>query len=212
MTNFYVPRCNHDNDFVFSFLVFGKKSNKMLEIKIYAGGTSSIPPAKAFLIEAAKGDFSLDVMKGIGNNLSKKLSFQGVSINWPDRKAPFLDREDWLSIIEEIKTKASEESITSVYARCVGGHGRTGTILTILLGLFFKGEKKGEINHIRNIYCVNAVESYEQEVYVAQILRKEVWEILGFKSKEEMLSIEKEAKIKTEEKTQLDYWLDKQNL
>src|ERR1019366_4506157 len=51
-----------------------------------------------------------------------------------------------------------------VRVSCVGGHGRTGTVLAILYGRATKSLTP--IEDIRAAYCEKAVESFEQKKYV----------------------------------------------
>ena len=46
---------------------------------------------------------------------------------------------------------------------CVGGHGRTGTLLAMLAIYFGEMQPGAAITHIRSTYCEEAIESYKQE-------------------------------------------------
>jgi len=66
-------------------------------------------------------------------------------------------------IIEDIKTK-------KVAIFCLGGHGRTGYLASIILGLM---EYKDPIKFIRDNYCISAVESLSQIEQIGEILEKD---------------------------------------
>jgi len=86
-------------------------------------------------------------------------------INWPDYGVPPLDKEWWLSFA---KALAEVDGEVAIY--CMGGHGRTGTmasILAVIAGWSPKG--KCPVTWLRSKYCHNVVESDEQADYIENI-------------------------------------------
>ncbi len=94
-----------------------------------------------------------------------------VGIAWPDRGVPVLDRNWWASL-----AKAFPGIKGDIGLCCLGGHGRTGTMLAILASLLGK-VKKGEcpVDWVRERYCTSAVESERQLDYVERITGRKVF-------------------------------------
>ena len=86
-----------------------------------------------------------------------------IHIPWRDMSIPSFDKDFYLKLIEYIKSLKNKKILIC----CIGGHGRTGTLVSIIAGLHFKIEKP--ISFIRKIYCKNAVETMEQVQYVNRI-------------------------------------------
>lgn len=90
-----------------------------------------------------------------------------IAIDWKDFGAPDWDVEKWQAITDFILTK----DILSVHCQCAMGHGRTGSILSIIYQLatdkFDTVEKL--VLHIRDLYDKEAVESAAQFAYIAKI-------------------------------------------
>lgn len=91
-----------------------------------------------------------------------------VRISWPDFDIPELDQQFWFDLIDVINNKWAAHEITGVTACCVGGHGRTGTALSILAGL--TGACQSDpVLFIRKHYCEKVVESDTQVKYIEEI-------------------------------------------
>lgn len=107
-----------------------------------------------------------------------------INMNWPDFGLPCVEDGFWLSLVQEIEAN----SIKNISCQCMGGHGRTGTQLAIL-GYLLKD--KGCISHastvfslvmyIRSIYCDCAVETVEQQEYIAKVLCIPIGDTLQFR-------------------------------
>lgn len=111
---------------------------------------------------------------------------QFISMVWPDYQAPSMAREFWFDLWEDIIDK----NIGRVLCQCMGGHGRTGTMLSIMYGIAaLRGDAivlNGEnikaldanplattddvVELVRLKYCDHAVESTEQMRYIAYVL------------------------------------------
>ena len=95
-------------------------------------------------------------------------SYAVVKVPWDDGGAPWNLRQIfWIELVKWLKEQKRE-----VIVCCMGGHGRTGTALTILACLLnpeiprFYG---CPVSWIRHRYCDSAVETYEQMQYIEVI-------------------------------------------
>lgn len=108
-----------------------------------------------------------------------------LGINWPDGGIPYLTRQWWAAfakaLVEAAEAKEGKEPFR-VVAYCMGGHGRTGTFLTLLghfLGVIPKGAcpvtwlrwKSGPDGQG---YCHCAVETNAQIDYIAKLTGRDV--------------------------------------
>jgi len=73
--------------------------------------------------------------------------------------------EDMDLIVDFIKYHTSKDR--EVVVSCIGGHGRTGTVLAVWAGL---NGIKNPIRYVRERYCECAVETEEQEGFVKYYL------------------------------------------
>lgn len=98
-----------------------------------------------------------------------------ISIDWPDYGVPDLTKEDWVNLVKEIR-----ELKKDVIVYCMGGHGRTGTMLCILATMMNAIPGKGDIvKEVRRRYCIEAVESKAQVLYIKAISGANVSETYG---------------------------------
>jgi len=74
--------------------------------------------------------------------------------------------EDMDLIVDFIKYHTSKGK--EVVVSCIGGHGRTGTVLAVWAGL---NGVENPIEYVRERYCECAVETEEQEEFVREYLR-----------------------------------------
>lgn len=84
------------------------------------------------------------------------------SINWPDWGIPS-DPKLAVQILADAYKKARDGKWVEV--GCIGGHGRTGTVLACM-GVLAGMLPKEAINFIRTTYCDHAIESEDQEWFV----------------------------------------------
>lgn len=89
-----------------------------------------------------------------------------IIVNIPNGEIPRLSLEFWKDLVDVIRAQKQDTLIA-----CIGGHGRTGTCLSILA--FLMGIKEAQINpieFIRKSYCKKAVENRKQFKYIQELL------------------------------------------
>lgn len=74
------------------------------------------------------------------------------------------DMESFSKLIEIIRDDL--ECGKNVHVQCIGGHGRTGTVISCYVGKY-RGIKN-PIKWVRGNYCSSAIESYKQVEFVAK--------------------------------------------
>ena len=94
------------------------------------------------------------------------------SIDWPDYSIPTgLGREFWLALVEDIYTKG----VKTISCQCMGGHGRTGVQLAILMHYLTPKDKRtwkdaaDLVMEVRKRMCEHCVESKSQQKYIAEV-------------------------------------------
>ena len=95
-----------------------------------------------------------------------------IEIDWPDFSIPSnLGKEFWLALVDDIR----EKDIKTVSTQCMGGHGRTGVQLAILLHYLTPKSKRTWsdaselVMEVRKRMCEHCVESKEQQYYIAEV-------------------------------------------
>ena len=166
------PACHTGNNLVFTY---GKGG-------VYAGGWSrgARPQDNVAVIDLTATEYERwqrknnDVQARNDSGAQAFPSASGLNkVNSPwldlyiqDYSAPWeLDAEFWANLVDDVKRLLDDG--TSILVCCYGGHGRTGLVLSILLGLI-RPDLVGQcpIKTVREIYCGNAVESRGQAEYV----------------------------------------------
>ena len=88
-----------------------------------------------------------------------------MQLRWPDQGVLPFDRAWWLQLLRSLPVMGAKVGLG-----CLGGHGRTGTVLSCLVGLTdLVGDNDDPVKWVRDHYCEEAVESDEQIEYVAAI-------------------------------------------
>lgn len=90
---------------------------------------------------------------------------QAIKIDWTDGGHPNLSKKFWEDLVKVIRTEKKR-----VVVSCQGGHGRTGTVLSILSVLMGAVKKEEDpVKFIREKYCQEAVETKTQCDYIENI-------------------------------------------
>ncbi len=96
-----------------------------------------------------------------------------ISMDFPDFGVPQVQDLFWYALCDDIQ----EHGIKSVSTQCAGGHGRTGVQLCILYYLLNDDDVRASIRDaaqlielIRDLHCHHAVETNEQQTYIARVL------------------------------------------
>lgn len=96
-----------------------------------------------------------------------------IEMDFPDFGVPQLEDYFWYALCDDI----TEHGIKSISTQCAGGHGRTGVQLCILYYLLNDDDVKSSIidaaqliELIRDLHCHHAVETTEQQQYIARVL------------------------------------------
>jgi len=86
-----------------------------------------------------------------------------IKIDWSDMGVPDLPKSFWKELIKVIRAEKKRVVIS-----CLGGHGRTGTALSIL-AVMMGITKTDPVKFIREKYCKEAVESNSQLDYIEEM-------------------------------------------
>lgn len=118
------------------------------------------------------------------NHFQKMKTSTILKIDWPDMGIPAMTKKEWVNLVktlEKIKKEVFKDKVMDVLCCCVGGHGRTGTSLSIIAGLTILEKKKQcPVTYVRTNYCKKAVESEEQSEYITKITGKKVKADVGW--------------------------------
>ena len=94
-----------------------------------------------------------------------------LSLNWSDGKALPADLIWWEKFLEIIVAEGYQE----IDVCCVGGHGRTGTFLGVILMLTHEWKKEPSVEAeawINKHYCAKAIETKDQQDYLDWIAKR----------------------------------------
>lgn len=94
------------------------------------------------------------------------LQINSVHLDWPDYKTPLLPIE----LVKQVLTWGLETAASGsgVEVGCMGGHGRTGTMLG-LFGVISGMNPVEACENVWNNYCEHAIESEEQVEYIGEM-------------------------------------------
>jgi hypothetical protein len=158
---------------------------------IWAGGFRDLSPIYEdldLIIRAGdRFDYYMDMPQGVvelspeakamlGDELTVRKVPPVINIEWYDYDVPQLDREWWVKLYTKIKMlNRKDGKLLNIGIHCQGGHGRTGTIVSILKGLDpkFKGDP---VKAMRVKYCTDIIETMSQIEYVEAITGHQVYE------------------------------------
>lgn len=132
-------------------------------VEFWGGPCSAWAEIRSPYVIALTGQLPRLPVEAVGISLELPLLRpKGLVMDWPDFGVLPLRREDWEKIAEFFAQVPGP-----VYVCCGAGVGRTGTVLAILAGLY--GLTRHPVAFIRQHYLPEAVETAEQERYVAEI-------------------------------------------
>ena len=87
-----------------------------------------------------------------------------IQLDWPDYGVINMPREFWVKLLKYL-----EDNQLKMLVFCLGGHGRTGTALAVMMTMALGYSPKDSINWIRKNYCRSAIESLGQEEYIERM-------------------------------------------
>ena len=90
-----------------------------------------------------------------------------LKLNWTDQGVPPVGKEFWSALWAKVK----DGGYKRVCVCCVGGHGRTGTLLAALLIVIGGYDDLAAVQFIHDNYCDQAVESQEQDKYLMELAK-----------------------------------------
>lgn len=94
-----------------------------------------------------------------------------LHVNWPDFNSVCLGRDWWAEFNQALGKLEGD-----VVMYCMGGHGRTGTTMSILACLNgWAPRDQCPVDWLRKHYCKEVVESAEQIDYIEEITGRKVW-------------------------------------
>ena len=130
-------------------------------VRVTAGGSMTPLPLDAILLNLA-GSRRAPVVTGLPG-----LRPLTVRVTWPDMTVPALSRDDWRVIADRLAATRRP-----VHVACLGGHGRTGTALAILLAIWDCIPPEDDpVTWVRAHYCEKAIETEAQRAYVRRMVR-----------------------------------------
>lgn len=92
-----------------------------------------------------------------------------VVLDWPDMGVVNLGKDFWAAFTDYVRKEKKK-----VVVFCVGGHGRTGTALAVLLHNFLGWSAEESIKWVRKNYCNKTIETVSQMEYVYEMTGEEV--------------------------------------
>lgn len=114
---------------------------------------------------------SFELKNFVMPELDEELDCRIISVDWSDYSVPKLSKSFWTNLIIGLERISTEEGgDLDVIVCCVGGHGRTGTALSILSSLCNAVPLEScPVEWLRLNYCESAVESQSQIGYIEKI-------------------------------------------
>ena len=151
-------KCNHNKP----FLVF------KTPLRVWAGAAfhNCKPPKNALVVDLADSYSPVLIAEGFRLPTKYNVSYKRLNVNWPDFSTPDITKDMWYGLAKILAKESSD-----IFIACKGGHGRTGTALSILGRLW--GAIPADVDpieRIRDIYCEEAVETWSQIYYVEDTL------------------------------------------
>lgn len=142
---------------------FGARSHQG-EFDVLIDGGSVIPVSRAD--PKLEGDYPMtnDLQRFVRQ---EKTANKLIHLDWDDRQAPPVYVEFWPALVVKLEAEAAAlKRPLKVLTICQGGHGRSGSSLTILMMLWSDYSPLDAITHLRAIHCPRAIESKVQHEYL----------------------------------------------
>jgi protein tyrosine phosphatase len=150
------------------------------KVKIYGGGESAgINRNEADVLVSLASNRQTIEMNSSAMELfpSVKPEQAFIYLNWADGTIPDIGDSFWNNLCTDI-TNIQEEKKILFY--CMGGHGRTGTALAIVLSLLkIIPGNECPVAWVRENYCKEAVETIAQKKYIEKITKRKVKAVVG---------------------------------
>lgn len=143
--------------------VFGNRTKSALEVSAGAWQQNCRPPAGSVVLDLANG-FKPAIIP-IGMDVPG-VTWRRLVIDWPDGGVPRLRASEWRAIVDALL-----KLDLPVFVACQGGHGRTGTCLAVLGHYLnaYPDRNTDPVAWLRNTYCEDAVETWNQMKYIENI-------------------------------------------
>lgn len=135
--------------------------------------------------EAAKRKNTIPRGLGLSLHYVSPLTDNEIVLDWPDYGIPVMPLQFWRDLLRLIKTRRR----TVVF--CMGGHGRTGTALSILVALHKRMHGAAAVKWVRKHHCSKAVENAAQKEHVVRMS-----ELAGMKKPEVKAHVKVQAAAK----------------
>lgn len=154
------PQCHYGNVHVFN----------IGNVRVHGGGTNrGVNEYDADIMMPTLNGYNNDIDDALRQMFPRYTALQEDIVVLPiitqDYKAPTLKKEEWQAIVDDLMDIEEEKDLIVF---CIGGHGRTGTVLSVLYGLVHP-DKGDPVKVIREKYCKKAVESNSQLDYIEKI-------------------------------------------
>lgn len=104
----------------------------------------------------------------LSENVTKYQIPSTIDVLWDDYGTPDVRGDWWHYLVRDLKKLDGDVAIY-----CTGGHGRTGTALSIIAGLTFV-TKGDPVAWVRKRYCEHCVESFAQINYIQEVLQRNI--------------------------------------
>tara|TARA_Y100000310_G_scaffold182236_1_gene182304 strand:- start:10455 stop:11030 length:576 start_codon:yes stop_codon:yes gene_type:complete len=131
-------------------------------VKVYGGGrTREVDPKPDMFLVSLDDNLSPQFYTNILP--MQKINNPFVDIPWRDYGVPNVGITFWHKLVSTMRSLQQP-----VLIACVGGHGRTGTALSILCAMM-SVDRQNPVKYIRDNYCDEAVESQSQINYIKYI-------------------------------------------
>lgn len=94
--------------------------------------------------------------------------YQELQMDWPDYCPVDLPKQFWVDLLHHLETSKKRMLVF-----CLGGHGRTGTAIAVMMCLSLGYKPEDAIAWVRKNYCSHAIESKAQENYIYEMAKTE---------------------------------------